>query len=280
MAFFRGNCAESRAIASRLLPEVGRMNQMSRALVVEPLMRDAYFGSVPVSTGLGFVEQMREVLGDGLLGAIRADILHANLNAMADDEDGFIALLDRVDRAWAELGNPMNRTLQSQGFAESARILGRTEEAEARLRDLKEMLDERGESGNNSTITGLLATFLAEDGRFDEASVVVEQARAMTAADDFGATVPLGWADALLASAGGDHDRALAAIDEALATVRQTDYLNFTADTLRTRGWVLAAAGRDEEATASLDEAVALWTHKENVASIRRLQSWRDAHGV
>jgi hypothetical protein len=142
------------------------------------------------------------------------------------------------------------------------------------------MLDERGESGNNSTITGLLATFLAEDGRFDEASVVVEQARAMTAADDFGATVPLGWADALLASAGGDHDRALAAIDEALATVRQTDYLNFTADTLRTRGWVLAAAGRDEEATASLDEAVALWTHKENVASIRRLQSWRDAHGV
>jgi class 3 adenylate cyclase/tetratricopeptide (TPR) repeat protein len=280
LAFFRGHCAESRAIASRLLPEAGGMNQLYRGLVVQSLMTDAYFGAVPVSTGLGFVEQMREIVGDGLLGTIRADTMLAGLVAMSGDEETFLALVDRVERSWEELGNPMNRGLQSQGFAECARILGRTEEAEAWLRELKAMLDERGESGNNSTITALLATFLAEDGRFDEASVVVEQARAMTAADDFGATVPVGWADALLASAGGDHDRALAAIDEALATVRTTDYLNFAADTLRTRGWVLVATGRNEEASRSLDEAAGLWTHKENVASLRRMQAWRNERGV
>jgi predicted negative regulator of RcsB-dependent stress response len=84
----------------------------------------------------------------------------------------------------------------------------------------------------------------------------------------------------MLASARGDHDAAVAAIDEALATVRTTDYLNFTADTLRVRGQVLWAAGRTEEADASLDEAAALWEHKENVASLRRMQAWRDAHGV
>jgi predicted RNA polymerase sigma factor len=102
----------------------------------------------------------------------------------------------------------------------------------------------------------------------------------MTAPDDFGATVPIGWVNAMLASARGDHDAAVAAIDEALATVRTTDYLNFTADTLRVRGQVLWAAGRTEEADASLDEAAALWEHKENVASLRRMQAWRDAHGV
>ena len=60
--------------------------------------------------------------------------------------------------------------------------------------------------------------------------------------------------------------------------MRTTSYLNFTADTLRTRGWVLWAAGRNEEAAGSLYEAAGLWTHKENVANLRRLQAWRDEH--
>jgi tetratricopeptide (TPR) repeat protein len=280
MAFFQGRCAGSRAIASRLLPEAGSMNPLHRGLIVQSLMQDGYFGAVPVSAGLAFVEQIRDILWDGLLGTIRADTLLLNLISMSDDADGYVMVRDRIDRAWTELGDPMNRLLQSQGIAESARILGRTQEAEGWLRELKGNLDERGESGNNSTITAILATYLAEDGRFDESAVLVEQARAMTAPDDLGATVPVGWADALLASASGDHERAIAVIDEALATVRTTDYLNFTADTIRTRGWVLSAAGRTEEAAASLDEAAALWTHKENVASLRRMQAWRDEHGV
>ncbi len=102
----------------------------------------------------------------------------------------------------------------------------------------------------------------------------------MTAPDDFGATVPLGWVDALLASASGEHAAALAAIDEALVTVRRTDYLNFTANTERIKGQVLVAAGRGDEASSSFAEAAALWERKENVASLRRMQAWRDAQGA
>jgi ATP/maltotriose-dependent transcriptional regulator MalT len=148
------------------------------------------------------------------------------------------------------------------------------------MREVKTYLDDAGEKGNNSTVTGVLATFLAEAGRFDEAAELVEEARAMTAADDFGATVPIAWVDAMLASARGDHDAAIAATDEAVATVRTTDYLNFIADTLRVRGQVLWAARRTDEAKASFDEAAKLWQHKENVASLRRMQTWRDEHGA
>ena len=103
----------------------------------------------------------------------------------------------------------------------------------------------------------------------------IEQARAITSPDDFGATVPIGWAAGLVASARGEHDEAVAALDEALRTVRQTDYLNFTAETLRIRGQILWAAGRTDEAASSFDEAAALWEHKGNVADLARLARWR-----
>jgi tetratricopeptide (TPR) repeat protein len=143
------------------------------------------------------------------------------------------------------------------------------------MRQIKALMDRMGETGNNATITAELATYLAESGNIDEASVCIEQARAITSPDDFGATVPIGWAAGLVASARGEHDAAIAALDEALRTVRQTDYLNFTADTLRIRGQLLWAAGRADEAERSFDEAIALWEHKGNVADLERLARWR-----
>jgi tetratricopeptide (TPR) repeat protein len=280
MVFFSGQCAEARTIASRLLPEIGSMNPVYRELVTQTFGTDAYFGSVPVHEGFALIDRIREILGDGPLSQIRGDGILAGLTAMSGDTEAFFALKRHVDRGWEELGNPGNWRVMGQSFAECAWILGKQDEAEVWMREVKAYLDGVGEKGNNSTVTGVLATFLAEAGRFDESAELLEEARAMTAPDDFGATVPIGWVNAMLASARGDHDAAVAAIDEALATVRTTDYLNFTADTLRVRGQVLWAAGRTEEADASLDEAAALWEHKENVASLRRMQAWRDAHGV
>ena len=145
------------------------------------------------------------------------------------------------------------------------------------MRQMKALMDRIGETGNNATITAELATYLAESGSVEEAAMYIEQARAITSPDDFGATVPIGWAAGLVASVRGEHDTAVAALDEALRTVRQTDYLNFTADTLRIHGQILWAAGRSDEAEHSFDEAATLWTHKGNVADLDRLARWRDS---
>ena len=279
-AFWDGRCAECRALTETLLPIAPRLRFNERAWVMQQTGIDTYFGSLSVREGIDIIERMRELVGSSVRGAIGIDISLSGLAAMQDDRAGFDEAVARIDGAWRELGDPDERHMGLQGRGESLRWLGRNDEAEATLREAKAFLDRSGGTGFNSTVTSILATFVAEDGRIDEAAELIENARPMVAPDDFGATVPLGWASALVASAAGDHETAGREIDQALATVSRTDFLNFHADTLRIQGMVLLAAGRDADARAAFDEAVALWEHKENVASLRRLGAWRDEHGV
>ena len=276
--FWMGRCADAFAVCERLLPLVGNLNVTYRNLAMSGFITEAYFGSSPIDTGFALIERVREAGDVGIRGLIRCDQVAAALFAMGDDEERFDEMSAHVDRAFAEVGDPEGLNIQNQGLPESLWRLGRDAEAIAMLRAVKAHLDARHETGNNSTITALLATFLAETGEFDEAWAMTEAARAMSSPDDFGALVPVGWASGLIASASGQHDAALAALDEALALIRETDYLNFHADTLRIRGQVLWAAGRRDEAEASFAEALALFERKGNVASARRMDVWRDAH--
>jgi class 3 adenylate cyclase/tetratricopeptide (TPR) repeat protein len=278
LSFWMGRCADALAISERLLPRVGNLNVIYRNLVMNGFITEAYFGTSPVDAGFELIERVREAGDDGIRSRIRCDQATAALFAMRGDEESFDETWARVDRAFAELGDPEGVNIQNQARPESLWRLGRDDEAIAMLRAAKAYLDARNETGNNSTITALLATFLAEAGEFDEASEITDAARAMSSSDDFGALVPIGWASGLVESAGGRHDAALAALDEALALIRETDYLNFHADTLRIRGQVLVAAGRRDEADASFAEALAMFERKGNVASARRMQAWRDAH--
>ncbi len=275
-AFWRGRCAEALAVSERLLPRVGQLKGLYRGLVSVGFMTEAYFGSTPVDDGYALVERMREITGDGVQGRIRCDTVTAGLLAMARDEERFDAAIERVDRGWEELGNPQEMIINKQQRAESLWRLGRDAEAEAQMREAKAFFDRTGESGFNSTMTSLLATFLAELGRFDEAEVLTTEARTMASADDFGALVPIGWAGGLVASARGNHDEALRVIDEALSLVRETDYLTFHADTVRFRGQILWGAGRHEDAEVAFADALAMYERKGNVASARRMQAWRD----
>ena len=276
-AFWLGNAAESRAVSERLAPLAPQMTPTYRGLVCLGFMVDSYFGSAPLVDGFRYVARMREIQGDSVLGQVRCDILEASLHSMAGDVDAFDAAMASADRGWDEMRNPESRLVQGQVQAESLWRVGREAEAVALMRQMKALMDRIGETGNNATITAELATYLAESGSVEEAAMYIEQARAITSPDDFGATVPIGWAAGLVASVRGEHDTAVAALDEALRTVRQTDYLNFTADTLRIHGQILWAAGRSDEAEHSFDEAATLWTHKGNVADLDRLARWRDS---
>ncbi|MEX1278079.1 MAG: hypothetical protein WEI16_03375, partial [Chloroflexota bacterium] len=276
-AFFLGQCRVDREMCERLVPYVGRMSMDDRLMVFMGFNSDAYFGAQPVADGLRSVDTIRAILGDGVVGRRRADELTAWLSALSGRAEDFDAALDRVDRAWADLGNPDARFWASgQQRAESLWRMGRLAAAIDWLRGDKRYLDARGETAFNSTVTALLATYLAESGELDEAASLIPEARAMAASDDFATHVAIGWAQALVSSAAADHETALAAIDEALRLILRTDYLNFTADTHRIRGRVLLAAGRREEAQAAFVEALSLFERKGNLASARRLRTWLD----
>ena len=251
-AFWLGNAAESRAVSERLAPLAPQMTPTYRGLVCLGFMVDSYFGSAPLVDGFRYVARMREIQGDSVLGQVRCDILEASLHSMAGDVDAFDAAMASADRGWDEMRNPESRLVQGQVQAESLWRVGREAEAVALMRQMKALMDRVGETGNNATITAELATYLAESGSLEEAAMYIEQARVITSPDDFGATVPIGWAADSWPRSEGEHDSAVAALDEALRTVRQTDYLNFTADTLRIHGQILSTAGRSDEAEALL----------------------------
>ncbi len=97
---------------------------------------------------------------------------------MADDSEGFDAAMDRVDRGWADIGTPDARHLNNLVRAESLWRLGRRTDAVEVLRHAKVIYDREGETGSNSTITSVLATYLAETGRFDDADELAGQASA------------------------------------------------------------------------------------------------------
>jgi class 3 adenylate cyclase/tetratricopeptide (TPR) repeat protein len=279
--FFLGQCRVQREMCERLVPRIGRMSMEERVLVVWGFNSDAYWGSQPVADGMRSVDTIRSILGDGVVGRQKADELIGWLSAMSDRGADFDAALDRVDRAWADLGDPDARFWAGgQQRSESLWRLGRPTEAIDWLRGDKRYLDARGETAFNSTVTALLATYLAESGKLDDAASLIPDARAMAASDDFATHVLVGWAQALVLSAGGDHETALAAIDESLRRILPTDYLTITADTIRIRGRVLLAAGRRAEAEAAFDEALGLFERKGNVASMRRLRSWLDSSAV
>jgi len=277
-AFFLGQCRVDREMCERLVPHVGRMSMDDRLMVVMGFNSDAYFGAQPVADGLRSVDTIRAILGDGVVGRRRADEITAWLSALSGRAEDFDAALDRVDRAWADLGNPDARFWASgQQRAESLWRMGRLAEAIDWFRAGKRYLDARDETAFNSTTTAMLAACLAESGRMDEAASLIPEARAIAASDDFATHVAIGWAQALVSSAAADHETALAAIDEALRLIVRTDYLNFTADTHRIRGRVLLAAGRRAEAKDAFDEALRLFERKGNVASARRLRTWLES---
>jgi len=276
-AFWLGRCRTQREMCERLVPHIDRIPIPERGLVSWGFNSDAYYGWQPIVDGLRSVDTIRKIEGDGVVGRRRADELTAWLSAMDDRAEDFDAVMVRVDRAWADLGDPDRRVWAGgQQRAESLWRLGRVADAIEWFRADKRYLDARGETAGNSTVTALLASYLAETGQLDEAVSLLAEARAMAATDDFATHVAIGWAQALVSSAAADHDSALAAVDEGLVTVLRTDYLNFTADTHRIRGRVLLAAGRRAEAEAAFDEAVRLFEHKGNVASARRLRAWLD----
>ncbi|HEX6132102.1 MAG TPA: tetratricopeptide repeat protein, partial [Actinomycetota bacterium] len=167
---------------------------------------------------------------------------------------------------------PPHRLFHAQVRVESLRWQERLEEAAAWLREAKAALDDAGETSFNATITALLAIVSFERGLLDDAARLVEEARPLTADDDFAAHVEAAWTRGLLAATDGRHDEARAIFDEAFVRLEGTDYVGMRGETHRYLGDALALAGDAEGARAAYDEALAIWARKGNAASARHLR--------
>jgi class 3 adenylate cyclase/tetratricopeptide (TPR) repeat protein len=270
--FWSGDCTSARRIGERLLASAPTMRFSLRRSLAHIFASDIYFGPAPTSEGDAIIDVVREIMGDSVIGRVVALNARAALLALRDQTEEFDDAISEIDRTWEELGNPPYRLFNAQVRAESLRWQDRLEEAAAVLRDTKAVFDDAGESAFNATITALLAVVSFELGLLEDARRLVDEARTLTADDDFAAHVEAAWTRGLLAATGGRHDEARAIFDEAFERLGGTDYLCMRAETHRYRGDALALAGDAEGARAAYDEAFAIWARKGNAASARHLR--------
>ncbi len=272
IAFWQGRCAECREIAERLFERARTLSYGNRQQVCANLMVYAYFGPGTVDEGFELMDRVADLLagslsGDAFLGTFRVGLLGMRGRAEEARTEA-----QRVLRVWEELGNPAARLTTSQVLAETEWLLGRLDEAERILRENMAFFDELGEKGYNSTISAELASVLCDQGRYDEAEEQAERSIDLSSDDDFASHVEWRSAKALVLSSRGEHETALALLDEALALLAPTDYVGTIARNHEVRGRVLAAAGRIEEARSSYELALAGMERKGVVPAVDRVR--------
>jgi class 3 adenylate cyclase/tetratricopeptide (TPR) repeat protein len=198
-----------------------------------------------------------------------------------------LAMLCRFDEAWSVAREPSDRMHELTGsergepqLSEIATLAGDHEAAAGYLRTYCDRLQERGERSVLSTYAPRLGRSLCALGRHDEAEPLAKLGRDL--GDEHDVATQAWWrqTQALVLGHRGQQAEAIALAREAVAITEDTDALSFQGYALSDLGDVLALAGRRDEATAALKQALERYERKRNLAmaaQVRpRLEALRD----
>jgi len=193
------------------------------------------------------------------------DLSRAFLLAMSDRIDEARTLAGAAAKHARELGHTADPWL-----AEIEKLAGNHEGAAELLRSLCDRLAGRGFDAPLAAYAGLRGRELCSLERFDEADELAAQARDHAHKDDLVTQAFWRQAAALVKAWRGDHAEAERLAREAVAHARNTDSPRVQGDALFDLAEVLVAGGRHAEATAALEEALALYESKQVVPLARR----------
>ena len=196
-----------------------------------------------------------------------------------------LAMMGEFDRArtqWveaqsvvAELGDELHAAASTQQRGYIELLAGGSAAAEAFLAEGERDLERQGEGGFRSTVQCLLADALQALARIDEAIAATERAETLSFPDDFETLA--GWRTARARARAladlGVHQDAERFAREALDIVEPTESLDTQARAWSSLGYVLASAGRSEEALEAYAEALDRFVQKGNLPSAERVRT-------
>ena len=187
-----------------------------------------------------------------------------------------LAMLDRIDEAWA-VALPAGERLRELAYAtrgawlaEIAILAGDYEAAAFHLRDACDELEAIGNIGELSSYAPMLGRVLCALGRYDEAELLAQSGRELGHDEDSMTQQTWRQTQALVHSARGQHVEAERLAREAVDFSLRTDSPLRQGEALSDLGNVLEAAGRRDEATAALREALDCYGRKPIVPLARR----------
>jgi class 3 adenylate cyclase/predicted negative regulator of RcsB-dependent stress response len=261
-SFYLGNSEACLAISEELRGDAEALPFIDRREIITNVSVACYFGPTPAEAALRMVDQVHDLVPGSLVTQAIRFTTRTGLLAMRGLAEESRAASIRADELWAEVGAPGMRLAMRQPVGEAERYLGRSDVAEATFREMAEEYTTSGETGFNSTISGLLALSLCDQAKFDEAEVHAARSRSLAAEDDVASQAASRMAQAQVLLERGHVGAALALADEAVAIMAATDYLDWQGEAHEIRGTVLLAAGRVPEAREAIAEAVVRYERK------------------
>jgi class 3 adenylate cyclase/tetratricopeptide (TPR) repeat protein len=221
-------------------------------------------GPTPVPEAIRRCEEIAdEARGDRRTEGLVRSVL-APLYAMRGDIDGARQTYLGAQAILGELGSTVIGASTSLTTCSVERLAGDLVAAERELRRDYEALTELGEKYLLSTVAGELARVLYEQGRHEDAEHMSRYTQELADSDDIGSQTLWRTVYAKVQAQKGNRDGALILVGEAMDMLGRTDAVTAQAEMLVDLAEVLRLDGRDDDADAVLEDAIALYETKAN----------------
>jgi class 3 adenylate cyclase/tetratricopeptide (TPR) repeat protein len=232
-----------------------------------------YFGPTPVPQAVRTCADLLAEIPRAPTFEAGIETTLAGLHAMQGRFAEARVLYARSVAVYEELGLRFRRAVRAIVGAQIESLAGNLDAAAHELRTGYAMLEEMGERGARSTLAGCLADVLSLQEHDGEAEEFADIARQTAAEADVMPQVL--WRRAMARTAGrrGDTAAAKRLARGAVTLAGETDSLDLRAGTLVVLSEVLRDAGQSADASASLEDARALYALKGNVAAIQIAES-------
>jgi DNA-binding SARP family transcriptional activator len=246
----------------------------STAVVAELLGLALYFGPRPVGEAIERLESMTGSRAGDPAAEANLAIWLGPLEAMRGHFDVARAHAERGRRTFRELGlAKASVEYYGRSVAMIELLAGFPDAAERALREACVLLQEMHDSSLLATRAAELASVLYELRRYDEAAVWLDVARKSAGDDDLDAALTRGPVEAKVFARQGHLEKAERVALETVRIAERTDALGRRADALLALAETLALAGSKEEAEDKVNEALALYERKGNVAAAARVRA-------
>jgi tetratricopeptide (TPR) repeat protein len=241
--------------------------------IVDGLCTCLLFGPAPVGEAIPRCQTILAEAGDNRLMAANVLSSLAGLEAMRGRFDTARSHVSDARAIYDDLGLQLAVAGLTQVAGPLELLASEPRRAEVELRRGLAILEHAGGRGMVALQSAHLAETLYAQDRLDEARELAATSRDSAASDFVGVQVRWRIVAAKLDTAGGDAARAVELAREAVRLAGRTDAPNLHADALVALGDALRTAGRAEEATSSLREALRLYEQKGNLVSAARTRT-------
>ena len=236
----------------------------------------ALAGPMPVPAAIIECERIiADVLTDRQVQSMIVCVL-AQLRAMNGEFDEARKLYRNGRSLLHELGQGVGAAATGISLAYVELLAGDLAGAEREVRADYEFLSLKGETYFLSSMAAVLSRIARDAGRDDEALEFSRKAEEAATEDDVDAQVQWRSIRAPIIARAGDLAGAEAMARAALTMARASEAPILLADTLSDLATVLRLAGRHEEASGAIAEAVTLYFTKGDLISGRRAAEWAD----